>query len=137
MNTKQIIRTIKLVAVAAAFAVSVSPAAAAAPGWTPPAPHDTGAVTGAGGGPTLGVGGPSSYSGDSTSNRLCQWECGATVGVGGPSSYTGGSTVNDPGGTATLGVGNVNSYTGYGTAGTAENGTNPTDRTGNYGPGSP
>lgn len=58
---------------------------------------------------------------------------GATVGVGGADSYTGGSTVNHPGGTATLGVGGVNSYTGGGNPGAAQNGTNSTDRTLNYG----
>lgn len=95
----------------------------------------SGAVTGAGFGPTLGVGDPSSYTGGSTSNNICSLNCGATVGVGGPSSYTGGATVNNPGGTASLGVGDVNSYTGQGSAGTAQNGTNATTRTGNYGPG--
>ena len=99
---------------------------------------ESGAVTGAGFGPTLGVGDASSYSGGSTSNSFCHQRCAAaTIGVGGPSSYSGGATVNNPGGTATLGVGDVNSYTGGGTPGTAQNGTNATTRTGNYGPGHP
>ncbi len=37
--------------------------------------------------------------------------------------------------TPTAGVGDVNSYTGQGTSGTAQNGTNATTRTGNFGPG--
>ena len=99
---------------------------------------ESGAVTGAGFGPTLGVGDALSYTGGSTSNSVCLRSCAAaTLGVGGPSSYTGGATVNNPGGTATLGVGDVNSYTGGGTPGTANNGTNATTRTQNYGPGHP
>ncbi|MFN8033934.1 MAG: hypothetical protein U0Q47_11655 [Mycobacterium sp.] len=131
-------------ALSAAIALSASPVALAADhkhgyrtgaGWTPPVEIESGAIAGAGGGPTLGVGGPSSYSGGSTSNGLCQRNCGATLGVGGPSSYSGGATVNSPGGTATLGVGDVTSYTGGGTPGSPQNGTNATTRTGNYGPG--
>lgn len=137
MNKKQIIHQAVISAFCTAIAVGLSPVASAAPGWTPPVPHDSGAVTGAGFGPTLGVGGTSSYSGGSTSNGVCQWNCGATLGVGGPSSYSGGATINGPGGTATLGVGGTNSYTGDGSPGTARNGTNVTTRTGNYGPGSP
>ncbi|MCX2932076.1 hypothetical protein ORI20_17510 [Mycobacterium sp. CVI_P3] len=107
----------------------------------------SGAVTGAGFGPTLGVGGPESYSGGSTSNSFCgdPWTvsggstanvcAGASLGVGGASSYTGGSTANNSFGTATLGVGGVESYTGQGTSGLAENGTNATTRTVNFGPG--
>jgi hypothetical protein len=99
---------------------------------------ESGAVTGAGFGPTLGVGDVSSYTGGSTSNSFCHQSCAsATIGVGGPSSHSGGASVNKPGGTATLGVGDVNSYTGGGTPGTAQNGTNATTRTGNYGPGHP
>ncbi len=97
---------------------------------------ESGAVTGAGFGPSLGVGGPSSYTGGSTSNDLCHQHCtGASVGVGGPSSYTGGATANHPGGLASQGVGDVSSYTGQGTSGAPNNGTNATTRTGNYGPG--
>jgi len=88
-----------------AIAFSSSPLAAASEHGG----GESGAVTGAGFGPTLGV--------------------------GGPSSYTGGATANHPGGTATQGVGGVNSYTGQGTSGIADNGTNATTRTGNYGPG--
>ena len=85
--------------------------------------------------PTAGVGDASSYTGGGTSTA-CQHNCGgATVGVGGPSSYTGGATANHPGGTATQGVRGVNSYTVGGTSGAADNGTNATTRTGNYGPG--
>ncbi|NTY60139.1 hypothetical protein [Mycolicibacterium sphagni] len=58
-----------------------------------------------------------------------------TAGVGGPSSYTGAATVNSTGGTASLGVGDVSSYTGGGTPGIAQNGTNSTTRTVNFGPG--
>jgi hypothetical protein len=127
----RIIRAVGTVALSAAIAVSASPVAAASGG-------ESGAVTGAGFGPTLGVGDVSSYSGGSTSNSFCHQGCGsATIGVGGPSSYSGGSTANNPGGSATLGVGDVNSYTGGGTPGTAQNGTNATTRTGNYGPGHP
>lgn len=138
--TARLVRVLGAAALSAAIALSVSPAALAAghktgAGWTPPVEVESGAIAGAGGGPTLGVGGPGSYSGGSTSNGLCQRNCGATIGVGGPSSYTGGSTANHPGGTATLGVGDVNSYTGGGTPGTTNNGTNSTTRTGNYGPG--
>ncbi|BBY65468.1 hypothetical protein [Mycolicibacterium helvum] len=117
------------VAVSSALALSGSPIAAATSG-------ESGAVTGAGFGPTLGVGDASSYTGGSTSTHLCHQNCTvATLGVGGPSSYTGGATVNHPGGTATHGVGDVNSYTGQGTSGAPRNGTNATTRTGNYGPG--
>ena len=116
----------------AAIALNGTPVAAA----SEHSGGESGAVTGAGFGPTLGVGGPSSYTGGSTSNNLCHLHCtGATLGVGGPSSYTGGATANHPGGTATQGVGDVNSYTGQGTSGIADNGTNATTRTGNYGPG--
>lgn len=136
MNNRRTIRLVELTAIAAALAVGVAPAAAAAPGWTPPASEDSGAVTGAGFGPTLGVGDPSSYTGGSTSSNFCYATCGdATVGVGGPASYTGAGTANTPSGTATWGVGDVNSYTGGATGGTANNGTNATDRTENYGPG--
>ncbi|KAA0102585.1 hypothetical protein CIW47_24465 [Mycolicibacterium sp. P1-5] len=93
---------------------------------------ESGAVSGAGFGPTLGVGGPSSYTGGGTANHPGGT---ATLGVGGPSSYTGGGTANHPGGTATQGVGGVNSYTGQATSGHPQNGTNATTRTGNYGPG--
>ena len=69
-------------------------------------------------------------------NNFCYATCGAaTIGVGGPSSYTGGATSSNRGGTATWGVGDVNSYTGGATGGTTDNGTNATDRTDNYGPG--
>lgn len=110
----------------AAIAFGGAPIAAASDG-------ESGAVTGAGFGPTLGVGGPSSYSGGGTANHPGSGS--ATLGVGGPSSYTGGATANHPGGTATQGVGDVNSYTGQGTSGAPNNGTNATTRTGNYGPG--
>jgi hypothetical protein len=124
------IRTVSAVALSAAFAVSASPVAAAG--------GESGAVTGAGFGPTLGVGDLSSYTRGSTSKSFCHQSCAsATIAVGGPSSYSGGASVNNPGGTATLGVGDVNSYTGGGTPGTAQNGTNATTRTGNYGPGHP
>ncbi|BBY57191.1 hypothetical protein [Mycolicibacterium sarraceniae] len=130
-----LIRRRRLVVATAALsgviALSGSPVAAA----DPSAGGESGAVTGAGFGPTLGVGGPSSYTGGGTSTQ-CQHNCStATVGVGGPSSYTGGTTANHPGGTATQGVGDVNSYTGQATSGTAHNATNPTTRTGNFGPG--
>ncbi|BBX06581.1 hypothetical protein [Mycolicibacterium aichiense] len=117
----------------AAIAVTGTPVAAA----DAHAGGESGAVTGAGFGPSAGVGGPSSYTGGSTSNNLCHQHCtGASVGVGGPSSYTGGSTANNyPGGTASQGVGDVSSYTGQGTSGAPQNGTNATTRTGNYGPG--
>lgn len=59
----------------------------------------------------------------------------ASVGVGDASSYTGAATTNVPGGTASLGVGDISSYTGGGTPGIADNGTNSTTRTVNYGPG--
>ncbi|PND57113.1 hypothetical protein CRM90_13265 [Mycobacterium sp. ENV421] len=116
----------------AATALSGSPVAAA----EDPTGGESGAIAGAGFGPSAGVGGPSSYTGGSTSNDLCHQHCtGASVGVGGPSSYTGGATANHPGGFASQGVGDVSSYTGQGTSGHAENGTNATTRTGNYGPG--
>lgn len=129
MNSRRIIRAVEVTALSAAISLSVSPVAVA--------DGESGAVTGAGFGPTLGVGDPSSYTGGSTSNNMCSLNCAATVGVGGPSSYTGGATVNNPDGTATLGVGDVSSYTGQGSPGTAQNGTNATTRTGNYGPGQP
>lgn len=120
------IRRLTVGAAAAVAALGLSaPVASATEG-------ESGAVTGAGFGPTLGVGGPSSYTGGGTANHPGG---SATIGVGGPSSYTGGATANHPGGTATQGVGGVNSYTGQGTSGTADNGTNATTRTGNYGPG--
>ncbi|WP_156432898.1 hypothetical protein [Mycobacterium sp. M26] len=139
-TTTPFVRVLGATALSAAVALISSPVALAdghktGAGWSPPVEIESGAIAGAGGGPTLGVGGPSSYSGGSTSNSLCQRHCGATLGVGGPSSYTGGSTANHPGGTATQGVGDVNSYTGGGTPGTTNNGTNSTTRTGNYGPG--
>ncbi|MCV7177549.1 hypothetical protein [Mycolicibacterium sphagni] len=109
-------------ALSAAIALSGSPVAVASG-------HNDGF------GPTLGVGDASSYTGGSTSTSFCHQNCDATLGVGGPSSYTGGASVNHPGGTATQGVGDVNSYTGQGTSGAAQNGTNATTRTGNYGPG--
>ncbi|KDE98518.1 hypothetical protein Y900_006080 [Mycolicibacterium aromaticivorans JS19b1 = JCM 16368] len=116
----------------AAVALSGSPVAAAEDATG----GESGAIAGAGFGPSAGVGGPSSYTGGSTSNNLCHQHCtGASVGVGGPSSYTGGATVNHPGGMASQGVGDVSSYTGHGTAGAPNNGTNATTRTGNYGPG--
>ena len=122
------------VAVAAAAAVIGAPAAVA----DNHAGGESGAVTGAGFGPTLGVGDASSYTGGSTSTGLCAHHCpAATLGVGGPSSYSGGATANHPGGTATQGVGDVNSYTGQATSGAPDNGTHPTTRTGNYGPGHP
>ncbi|WP_319431325.1 hypothetical protein [Mycobacterium sp. RTGN5] len=126
------IRVVAAAALSAAIALIGSPVAAA----DSPAGGESGAVTGAGFGPTLGVGDASSYTGGSTSHGLCHHNCtAATLGVGGPSSYTGGATANHPGGTATQGVGDVNSYTGQGTSGSAHNGTNATTRTGNYGPG--
>ena len=122
--------TVGSVALFAAIAMTASPVALADTGG------ESGAVTGAGFGPSAGVGGPSSYTGGSTSNDLCHQHCtGASVGVGGPSSYTGGATANHPGGFASQGVGDVSSYTGQGTSGHAENGTNATTRTGNSGPG--
>src|SRR3569833_2219342 len=81
-----------------AIAFSSSPIAAASEHGG----GESGAVTGAGFGPPLGV--------------------------GGPSSDTGCATANLPGGTATQGVGCVNSYTGQGTSGIADNGTNATTR---------
>ncbi|AQT81196.1 hypothetical protein B1R94_20965 [Mycolicibacterium litorale] len=110
---------------------------------------ESGAVTGAGFGPTLGVGDASSYTGNSTSNDLCGGPlpnsggsitencAGASLGVGDASSYTGAATLNSSGGTASLGVGDVNSYTGQGSPGIAQNGTNSTSRTVNFGPGHP
>ncbi|WP_445169258.1 hypothetical protein ACTXG7_08005 [Mycolicibacterium sp. Dal123E01] len=132
MNTRRIIRIIEAAAVSAVLSLGGFPAASAD------------AVAGAGFGPTAGVGGPGSYTGDSTSNNLCSAghysaaDCAAaSIGVGGPSSYTGASTANSRGGTASLGVGGVDSYTGQGTSGAAQNGTNATTRTVNYGPGHP
>lgn len=106
---------------------------------TAAAEGESGAVPGAGAGPTLGVGDASSYTGNSTSNSLCGGPvpCAATLGVGDASSYTGAATSNSAGGSATQGVGDVNSYTGHATSGSPHNGTNSTTRTGNYGPGHP
>ncbi len=95
------------VTVSVAIALSTSPIAMA----DSHSDAESGAVTGAGSGPTLGV--------------------------GGPSSYTGGATANHPEGSASQGVGDVSSYTGQGTAGAPNNGTNSTTRTGNFGPGNP
>lgn len=143
MNRNQIVQKGSVAAVAALLAFGGLPAAAA---W---ADGESGAVTGAGFGPSLGVGDASSYTGGSTSNNLCGGPlpysggsitencAGASVGVGGPSSYTGAATVNSSGGTASLGVGDVSSYTGQGSPGIAQNGTNATSRTVNYGPGHP
>lgn len=119
-------------ALSAAFALCGSPVAVA----DSHTGGESGAVTGAGFGPSAGVGDASSYTGGSTSNSLCHHNCtGASVGVGGPSSYTGGATANHSGGMASQGVGDVSSYTGGATSGYADNGTNATTRTGNYGPG--
>ena len=143
MNAKQTIRSCSLAAVSAVIALGVVPSATA---W---ADGESGAVTGAGFGPTAGVGDASSYTGASTSSGPCSGSspyagafpsttcAGATVGVGDASSYTGGASVANPGGTASLGVGDVNSYTGGGTPGVADNGTNSTTRTVNFGPGHP
>mgnify|MGYP001806426303 CR=1 FL=1 len=123
---------------AGAAAVSAAIALSGAPLATADASEggESGAIAGAGFGPTLGVGDASSYTGGSTSNSLCQFDCrDGTLGVGGPSSYTGGATANHPGGSATQGVGDANSYTGQATSGYPDNGTNATTRTGNYGPG--
>ncbi len=133
-------------AVATASAVISLGGLSGATAW---ADGESGAVTGAGFGPTVGVGDASSYTGGSTSNNLCGGPvpytggsitencAGASVGVGGPSSYTGAATVNSSGGTASLGVGDVGSYTGQGSPGIAQNGTNSTSRTVNFGPGYP
>ncbi len=127
----------------ATISLGVVPSATA---W---ADGESGAVTGAGFGPTAGVGDATSYTGGSTSNSPCgesspyagafpSTTCaGASLGVGDASSYTGGASVSNPGGTASLGVGDVNSYTGGGTPGVADNGTNSTTRTVNFGPGHP
>ncbi|GAY17992.1 hypothetical protein [Mycobacterium sp. shizuoka-1] len=143
MNVKQIARIGATAAVSAALSFGISPVATA---W---ADGESGAVTGAGFGPTLGVGDASSYTGNSTSNTVCggpmpytggaiSQNCAAgTLGVGDASSYTGAGTTNSAGGTASLGVGDVNSYTGGGTPGIADNGTNSTTRTVNFGPGHP
>jgi hypothetical protein len=143
MNTRRIVRTVGLAAGSVVISLVGLPQATA---W---ADGESGAVTGAGFGPSAGVGDASSYTGGSTSNNLCSESptsagafpsnicASASVGVGGPSSYTGGATVNNPGGTASLGVGDVSSYTGGGTPGIADNGTNSTTRTVNYGPGHP
>lgn len=143
MNNRRIISATTVLA--AAVLMTGSPAASATPADADGV--ESGAVTGAGFGPSLGVGGVNSYTGGSTSNTPCDSSSpytgpypastcsGASVGVGGPSSYTGGATANNQGGTASLGVGGVNSYTGQGTPGTAQNGTNTTTRTVNYGPG--
>lgn len=146
MNNKQIILATQVAFSAAVILLTGSPVASAVPDLMP-ADGESGAVTGAGAGPTLGVGGTSSYTGGSTSTGFCGDPStytgtstaaicsGASVGVGGPSSYTGGSTANNPHNTASLGVGGVDSYTGQGTAGATLNGTNTTTRTVNYGPG--
>ncbi|TGD84190.1 hypothetical protein BayCH28_26755 [Mycolicibacterium sp. CH28] len=143
MNKRRIISAIELTTASAVISLGGFPVALAA------ADGESGAVTGAGFGPSAGVGDASSYTGGSTSNNLCGGPspytgglttencAGASVGVGGPSSYTGGATVNGSGGTASAGVGDVSSYTGGGTPGTALNGTNSTTRTVNYGPGNP
>lgn len=141
MNKRQIIRMGGAVVVSGAISLVGFPLATAA------AEGESGAVTGAGFGPSAGVGDASSYTGGSTSNTVCggpmpytdgitnQNCAAASVGVGDASSYTGAATTNVPGGTASLGVGDVSSYTGGGTPGIADNGTNATTRTGNYGPG--
>ena len=146
MNKKQTIFSAQVLACVALLSLGGLPVASASPDWRP-ADGESGAVTGAGFGPSLGVGGTSSYTGGSTSNGFCGEPStytgssntaicsGASVGVGGPTSYTGGSTANNPKNTASLGVGDVNSYTAQGTAGTTLNGTNTTTRTVNYGPG--
>lgn len=143
MNGWQITRIGAVAAVSAVLSLGGLPAATA---W---ADGESGAVTGAGFGPTLGVGDATSYTGGSTSNNLCGGPlpysggsitencAGASIGVGDASSYTGAATVNSSGGTASLGVGDVNSYTGQGSPGIAQNGTNSTSRTVNYGPGHP
>ena len=143
MNKKQIIHVCEMTAVTVVLAAGGFPAATA---W---ADGESGAVTGAGFGPTLGVGDASSYTGNSTSNSVCGGPlpytggavtencASATIGVGGASSYTGAGTNNSAGGTASLGVGDVNSYTGGGSPGIADNGTNATTRTVNFGPGHP
>ena len=143
MNRRRIISRVEVSAASAVISLGGFPVASAM------ADGESGAVTGAGFGPSLGVGDASSYTGGSTSNNLCGGPspytggittencAGASVGVGGPSSDTGGATVNSPGGTASLGVGDVSSYTGGGTPGIAQNGTNSTTRTVNYGPGHP
>ncbi|MBB3602591.1 hypothetical protein FHT40_002224 [Mycolicibacterium sp. BK556] len=141
MNRRQIIWKFGLASTSVVMSLGGSPIASA--------DGESGAVTGAGFGPSAGVGDASSYTGGSTSNSLCGESspypgafpanicAGASVGVGDASSYTGGTTVNNPGGTASLGVGDVSSYTGGGTPGIADNGTNSTTRTVNYGPGHP
>ena len=141
MNKRQIVRLGEVTAVSAVLSFGGFPIATAS------AEGESGAVTGAGFGPSAGVGDASSYTGGSTSNNVCGGPspytgglttencAGASVGVGGPSSYTGAATVNSTGGTASLGVGDVSSYTGGGTPGTALNGTNSTTRTVNFGPG--
>ncbi|BBY65467.1 hypothetical protein [Mycolicibacterium helvum] len=141
MNKRRIIWLGEVTAVSAALSLGGFPIATAS------AEGESGAVPGAGFGPTLGVGHSSSYTGSSTSNNLCggplphtggfitQNCAGASIGVGDASSYTGAGTTNSPGGTASLGVGDVNSYTGGGSPGIADNGTNSTTRTVNYGPG--
>ena len=141
MNKRRIALGLGTTALSVVLSVTGSPVASATPADSG---DSSGAVTGAGFGPTLGVGDESSYTGGSTSNNLCGSStyaadtcAAATVGVGGASSYTGGSTVSASGGTATLGVGGVDSYTGQGIPGTAQNGTNSTTRTVNFGPGSP
>ena len=143
MNTKQMVR------IAGAAAVSAVLASGGVPMATAWADGESGAVTGAGFGPTLGVGDASSYTGNSTSNTPCGGpmpytggaigqNCAAgSLGVGDASSYTGAATTNSAGGTASLGVGDVNSYTGGGSPGIADNGTNSTTRTVNFGPGHP
>ncbi|MGY4711440.1 hypothetical protein ACXDF8_18070 [Mycolicibacterium sp. CBM1] len=131
---------------AALVTLGAAPLASATPMDPGLGSGESGAVTGAGFGPSQGVGDASSYTGGGTSNNLCGAPsavtgingencAGASIGVGGPSSYTGAATANSTGGTASLGVGDVSSYTGQGTPGTADNGTNATTRTVNYGPG--
>ena len=143
MNKRRIISRVGVAAASAVAALGGFPVASAM------ADGESGAVTGAGFGPSLGVGDASSYTGGSTSNNVCGGPlpyiggsitencASASLGVGDASSYTGDATVNSPGGTASLGVGDVSSYTGRGTPGTAENGTNSTTRTVNFGPDNP
>lgn len=142
MNNKR--TNLGLLVLSATISLTGAPLASATP-----ADGESGAVMGAGFGPSAGVGDVSSYTGGSTSNTLCGGAlpdtggaiaencAGASVGVGWPSSYTGAATANSAGGTASLGVGDVSSYTGQGTPGTALNGTNSTTRTVNFGPGHP
>lgn len=89
-----------------------------------------GTGTSPGSGPTLGVGGPESYTGGTSASANGGQ---ATLGVGGPESYTGGSPAGPGGGTASKGVGGVNSYTGGSPGGCTHTGTNSTTRSQNYG----